>query len=423
MRLFIKRVLNYFFLIHKNDPEELRKKKVLNILSLGIAFLAIMAILLYSILFFHWTPIVETIDFYLLVSLLFIAFIGCIIIFMINNYVSKKLAAYIFLIFISIIILVADSPYELVQGRSLLLFILPIVIAGFLIKPFASFIVSFIVILEILLIWIIEGFTPNFISLFVYVLVAFFTWFSGVNLEESLKKYQNAYKRENFYKDLFVHDTNNILQNMLMAVELFEIDLKTYEELTDNKFLYLIKTQIGRLANLIKNIRIFDSLSESKNLLNRRDFKNDLEEAIRDIKLRIGKKDLNIQVQSLTQNTSVIANKFLVDIIKNILFNSIVYNDNISVRIVIRISNIQDNEKGFLKAEFIDNGIGIPDSIKKNIFTREIDENKSISGSGLGLSLVKTILDIYKAKIWVENTIPEDYTKGSNFVLLFPETR
>ncbi len=423
MHLFIKRVLNFFFLIHKNDPEELRKRKVLNILSIGIALISMGVILLYSILFFFWSPIVSSIDFYSLMSISVITLIGCIIIFLINNYLSQGLANYLFLIFISILIFIADTPYQLVLGRSLLLFVLPIVIAGFLIKPFTSFIVSFFVILGNIFICIIEGFTPNFISLFIYVLVAFLTWFSGMNLEKSIKKYRKAYNRENFYKDLFVHDTNNILQNMLMAVELCEIDLKTYENLTNSKFLYLIKTQIGRLGNLIKNIRIFDTFSKSKHLLKRRDFKKDLEEAIEKTKLRIQKKDLDIQIQLQTQNTSVIANKFLVDIIKNILFNSIIYNDNITAKIVIRISNIQDNGKRFLKAEFIDNGIGIPDSIKKNIFTREIDENKSISGSGLGLSLVKTILDTYKAKIWVDNVIPEDYKKGSNFILLFPKTR
>lgn len=410
-------------MIHKNDPEELRKRKVLNILSIGIALISMGVILLYSILFFFWSPIVSSIDFYSLMSISVITLIGCIIIFLINNYLSQGLANYLFLIFISILIFIADTPYQLVLGRSLLLFVLPIVIAGFLIKPFTSFIVSFFVILGNIFICIIEGFTPNFISLFIYVLVAFLTWFSGMNLEKSIKKYRKAYNRENFYKDLFVHDTNNILQNMLMAVELCEIDLKTYENLTNSKFLYLIKTQIGRLGNLIKNIRIFDTFSKSKHLLKRRDFKKDLEEAIEKTKLRIQKKDLDIQIQLQTQNTSVIANKFLVDIIKNILFNSIIYNDNITAKIVIRISNIQDNGKRFLKAEFIDNGIGIPDSIKKNIFTREIDENKSISGSGLGLSLVKTILDTYKAKIWVDNVIPEDYKKGSNFILLFPKTR
>lgn len=65
--------------------------------------------------------------------------------------------------------------------------------------------------------------------------------------------------------------------------------------------------------------------------------------------------------------------------------------------------------------------MGIPDSLKLNIFHRESAGDRSLIGLGLGLSLVKSILNQYKAKIWVENKIPEDYTKGSNFILMFPK--
>ena len=40
---------------------------------------------------------------------------------------------------------------------------------------------------------------------------------------------------------------------------------------------------------------------------------------------------------------------------------------------------------------------------------------------GLGLSLVAEILDLYEGRIWVEDRIKGDYTKGSNFTFLIPE--
>ncbi len=36
-------------------------------------------------------------------------------------------------------------------------------------------------------------------------------------------------------------------------------------------------------------------------------------------------------------------------------------------------------------------------------------------------SLVKRILKNYNGKIWVENRVKDDYSKGSNFNLLIPE--
>ena len=36
---------------------------------------------------------------------------------------------------------------------------------------------------------------------------------------------------------------------------------------------------------------------------------------------------------------------------------------------------------------------------------------------GIGLSLVKRIIDDYRGKIWVENRVREDFSLGSNFII------
>ena len=42
---------------------------------------------------------------------------------------------------------------------------------------------------------------------------------------------------------------------------------------------------------------------------------------------------------------------------------------------------------------------------------------------GIGLSLVKKIIESYHGKIWVENHIENDYTQGSNFIVEIPEIK
>ena len=40
---------------------------------------------------------------------------------------------------------------------------------------------------------------------------------------------------------------------------------------------------------------------------------------------------------------------------------------------------------------------------------------------GIGLSLVKKIMKGFNRKIWVEDKVKGDFSKGSNFILLIPE--
>ena len=421
MGSFIKRILDYFFLIHKNDPEQLWKKKILNILLLTTEIINGFIILIYIIFLITGNPIEgirNTIQ--ILINSTITLFVG-LLIFLTNNYLNNKLASSIFLMFLIIIIYITDTPHELVIGRSLLVLALPIIMTGYLIKPYTSFIMAFFIIIVNLLICFNEGFFPNYISLTVYVLIAFVTWFSVINFEKSVEKYREAYNRESFYKDLFAHDTNNILQNILLALELYTNELKISGASNRKKALNRVLDQIDRGSHLVWNIRQFSNFNESKIYLNKVDLKNILEEAIENIKLKLERKMINIDFKTSIQNIFVRANKFLFVVFENLLFNSIIYNNNKMVEISILISKLQENGKIFLKVEFIDNGIGIPDSQKQYIFNRDFNGDKSCSGLGLGLLLVKNILIHYKAKFWVENKIQGDYTKGSNFVLLFPE--
>jgi len=108
-------------------------------------------------------------------------------------------------------------------------------------------------------------------------------------------------------------------------------------------------------------------------------------------------------------------------VFENILVNSVKYNNNPNIEIIIKISRTQINNKNFIKIEFIDNGIGIPDNIKDKVFQRAFIKDKTVSGMGLGLSLVNKIIEKYNGQIWVEDKIKGDFVKGSNFIIIIPE--
>ena len=111
----------------------------------------------------------------------------------------------------------------------------------------------------------------------------------------------------------------------------------------------------------------------------------------------------------------------LLDIFENILLNAVHHNQNSDIEIQIKYDIVTEDDKNYLRLEFLDNGEGIEDSRKEIIFKRQYKNIREEKGMGLGLSLVAEILDLYEGRIWVEDRIKGDYSKGSNFNILIPQ--
>lgn len=67
-----------------------------------------------------------------------------------------------------------------------------------------------------------------------------------------------------------------------------------------------------------------------------------------------------------------------------------------------------------------DDSPGIPDAQKDKIFGRFRRGDTKASGKGLGLYLVKTLVEGYHGRVWVEDRIKGDHTKGARFIVMLP---
>jgi len=241
-------------------------------------------------------------------------------------------------------------------------------------------------------------------------------------LKKSEKKYREAFNRSNFYKDLIAHDINNILQNILSSVELSFLYVDEGKDLNELKpLLKLSKEQVSRGANLISNIRKLSELEETKFITQPVEATKVLNKSIEFLLKSYQDKKINVDIENPYKAITVQGNELLTDVFENILINAVKHNQNSSVEIKIKVSKIQKDGLEFVKFEFEDNGIGIPDANKQIIFQRAYNIDRTIGGMGIGLSLVKIILTTYNGQIWVEDKVQGDYSKGSNFIVLIPE--
>jgi len=241
-------------------------------------------------------------------------------------------------------------------------------------------------------------------------------------LKEVEAKLKEAFERENFYKDLFTHDINNILQIIQSSVSLLKLFQNNpevqQEEIHD--IINLLNEQVIRGSRLVSNVRRLSEIEHQEISLTSTEVNVALENAINFVREGYQDKDITIQVDLSDTKVHIQANALLQDVFENILINAVKYTNDPSVSIDIHISEEKNIEKEFCKFEFMDNGIGIPDSRKEIIFQEGNKKDKSVKGMGFGLSLVKKIIESYDGKIWVEDRIKGDHSKGSNFIMLIP---
>ncbi|MGA1865666.1 MAG: ATP-binding protein [bacterium] len=108
----------------------------------------------------------------------------------------------------------------------------------------------------------------------------------------------------------------------------------------------------------------------------------------------------------------------LQQVLSNLLSNAIKYSDD-KTKVTFRIKVT----KRQIRFEVIDEGIGIPKKDLPNLF-EEFFRATNVggqTGTGLGLYIVKRIIDAHKGKIWVESPCKET-GKGSKFAFIIPYT-
>ena len=241
-------------------------------------------------------------------------------------------------------------------------------------------------------------------------------------LELSKKKIQEEYQRTNFYKDIFAHDMSNILQGILSVAQLCKIQLKDHDTSNDIvDIIGVIENQIVRGSTLISNVRKLSEIEESDMKVEPIEIFTLIKASIDNLKNAYLTHNIQVKIEAIQNMIHVQGNDLLLDVFENILMNVVTHNENLNIEIIIKISEEDLKDISYIKLEFIDNGIGIEDSRKDLIFTRGSFENNFSGGMGIGLSLVKRILDSCKGETRVEDRFKGDHTKGSNFIILIPK--
>jgi two-component sensor histidine kinase len=260
-------------------------------------------------------------------------------------------------------------------------------------------------------------------------------WEEKENYDRALKEK----KHSDLLFDVISHDIGNYhqilgssLDNIFHLLQNSNNDNNNTNNLFQNNemifsCLTMAKNALARSQSLVNNIRRLERLHTQKD---QKPILKNLPEAINDAYSTVEqtlhnnnphRKSIRISVNLehglKPAEINVIAEDLIEEVFINLFSNSIKYTNSSEVKIVVSVKDYFIGETKYWMITISDNGKGIPDSMKKDLFERFYSKAK---GSGLGLSIVRTLVERYKGKIWVGDRVYQDHTKGTTFGMIFP---
>ncbi|MFA5976129.1 MAG: ATP-binding protein [Elusimicrobiota bacterium] len=230
-------------------------------------------------------------------------------------------------------------------------------------------------------------------------------------------------RREAQMKKNFLALVSHKLKTPLVAIRGFTpMLLEKPEELTSfqRTAIETIDRNSQTLTSLVEKLVWFAALESETLELTRKPYSiaDVLDVALTDLAplLRTVETQIIKEPSLLTLPMVVLDKIWMKEVFRNLIENAIKFNPNQPRQLCIRGQFLD----GTVRLSFIDNGPGIPSEKQEQIFQKfyQIDDHFTgqVQGMGLGLALVKRVVEEHGGQIRVESTLGE----GSVFVVTLP---
>jgi PAS domain S-box-containing protein len=230
-------------------------------------------------------------------------------------------------------------------------------------------------------------------------------------VEEAL---QDAKAQAELYLDLMGHDINNMNQ---IGIGFLEMALDTLK--LDDRERQMIAKPLEALENstrLISNVRKLQRAKDGRLMLHEMDIGETLSRLIPQYS-RVPGRSITINYHA-DHECHVLANDLLSDVFSNIIGNAVKHSKGPLV-IDICLKHAVIGDKLYCVVCIEDNGPGIPDDMKGQLFIGH-HRGKVFTGSGLGLFLVKTLVEDFNGTVGVDDRVPGDFSRGCSFTVTLP---
>lgn len=209
------------------------------------------------------------------------------------------------------------------------------------------------------------------------------------------------------------HDLQEPLRKISSFTTRLEKALEGRLDNTEQKYMDFITSGANRMRDLIQGLLEYSRVTKDELEYEETDVNQAVSNALENLSSIIEENNATVQVDDLP---SVYYGKsILTQIFQNLILNAIKYRSEEEPS--IRISCYREENAWVLC--IADNGMGMEEKYLDRIFEmfQRLHRKEEISGTGIGLSLCKKIIERYGGTIWVESE-PGD---GSSFFFTIPD--
>jgi light-regulated signal transduction histidine kinase (bacteriophytochrome) len=238
---------------------------------------------------------------------------------------------------------------------------------------------------------------------------------------ESLLQANRELQRSNANLEEFTYAASHDLKEPIRKITIFSHKLKA--QLTDrlkeseSELFSRILNSTVRMANLVDDLLVYSHVTQKPHETESVDLNQKLQKVLEDLELDIEEKNAIVEVQKLPVVKGY--RRQLQQLFQNLISNSLKYSKtDVSPHIRIIAEEVAESGKLFHLITIKDNGIGFEQQYANKIFgifTR-LHRKAEYSGTGVGLSIVKKVIENHNGFIRVESTPGV----GSTFMVLLP---
>ena len=243
-------------------------------------------------------------------------------------------------------------------------------------------------------------------------------------LYKKLEVLQESEKTKSEFFASISHEFKTPINVIYSSVQL----LNLYKNKDDREFMgYYLKYKNNIKQNCLRSFKLIDNIIDASRInkgnyeanFNNINIVELVEKITNSITPYVEIKNIMVLFDTNIEELIIKCDVYMVErIILNLLSNAIKFTPK-NGKIIVSV-NDKENE---VEIRVRDTGIGIPKEMKDKIFNKftQVDKslNRSKEGSGIGLSLVKSLVDLLNGKIYL-NT---EYKNGSEFVLNLPKDK